>query len=242
MSSSTKKPGKRKRADTKVLDDFHDSDYPTSDEPADDRGGGGKTHPLLFEISKIYRGKNPKNGKDVKRVRCLGSKGCKTTWVLPRAKARILKHAHKCGYIPVELRRRVSKMMAEEAVGEKANVKGNDESGASGSEVEIVAPPKRIKMGSAAGNSGSKSGPLGAFVRAGRKELQDKADHALIVFIACCGIPPNVADSREFKTFVSVLNTDYSPPSETTLRDKLIPNEAANIHEAILRYLPSPDC
>jgi hypothetical protein len=36
---------------------------------------------------------------------------------------------------------------------------------------------------------------------------------------------------------VSSLNTDYLPPSETTLSDRLIPDEAANIERATINYL-----
>jgi hypothetical protein len=139
--------------------------------------------------------------------------------------------------------------MADKVVGGMVAVKGGGgnrseaEAGSEDSdvvEVKDAAPPmKRIRATQAdAAASGSKlKGGMEGFVRAGRKALQDRADHALLVFVTCCGIPPKVADAREFKAFVSALCTDYVPPSETTLRDKLIPDEAANIHRTVINYL-----
>jgi hypothetical protein len=171
------------------------------------------------------------------------------TWKYPRAKGRIFKHAKNCGYLQMEPRRGIMKEMAGQAVGGTAMVKGGGGNGAepdAGSEdsdigdIKDAAPPaKRLKaLTTDAAASGSKSkGGMEGFVRAGRMALQKKADHALLVFVTCCGIPPKVVDSREFKSFVSTLSTDYAPPSETTLRDTLIPVEAANIHLAVLEYL-----
>jgi hypothetical protein len=128
--------------------------------------------------------------------------------------------------------------MADKAVGGPAVVKvtGGDQSG----EIDDAAPSptlpaKRIKTSVSA--SSSKSSALDGYVREGRKALQDRGDHALLVFVTCCGIPPKVVDAQEFKSFVSTLNTNYLPPSESTLRDTLIPEEAAKIHRAVINYL-----
>jgi hypothetical protein len=135
------------------------------------------------------------------------------------------------------------KEMADKAVGRTAvvNVDGGNEGGADAEDSDVAPPAKRIKATTTAVvTSGSKmnvNGGLEGFVKEGRKVFQDKADHALLVFVTCCGIPPKVVDSREFKSFVSVLNTSYKPPSETTLRDNLIPDEAANINVAVIQYL-----
>lgn len=51
--------------DTKILSDFHDTDYPTTAESEDDGAGGGKINPLLLEVSEVYCGPEKKNGKRV---------------------------------------------------------------------------------------------------------------------------------------------------------------------------------
>jgi hypothetical protein len=78
--------GKRKKPDTKILDHFHDSDYPSTDESEDGRVGGAKKHPLLLKISRPYRitpeeKERGRYGSDVKkRFRCIASKSCGVTW------------------------------------------------------------------------------------------------------------------------------------------------------------------
>src|SRR5436190_4341618 len=119
---------KRKKVDTKILDDFHDPDCPTTEESEDERNGGAKIHPLLLEISKAYRempedAANRKDKKLKKRVRCAGSKGCKTTWKWPRSRARIFKHAQSCLYLGTDLKAQVIQENAKNATGPKAVVR-----------------------------------------------------------------------------------------------------------------------
>lgn len=71
----------------------------------------------------------------------------------------------------------------------------------------------------------------------GRKVLKERADYAVMKYFVCCGIPPSIADTDEFKNLVSVLNSTYSPPSATTLEDKLIANEGAKISLAVVSHL-----
>jgi hypothetical protein len=70
VDSTTQEPrrnkGKRKKVDTKILSDFHHSDYPTTEESEDDRPGGSRAHPLLLEVTRLYR--RQENGKSIKRV------------------------------------------------------------------------------------------------------------------------------------------------------------------------------
>jgi hypothetical protein len=238
---------RRKKIDTKILTDFHNSDYPTTGESEDDRKSGAKKHPLLLEISKPYREK-PKPGyssadaEGIKRVRCAGSKGCGTTWKWPRARQRIFKHAQDCAHLGEELRNEVITENAKRAVGPHPRIGGNSDARTEvGSEDEAhgdLRVVKRVRTESDMASSSTRGGrTLQDFVRAGRKELKDKGDHTLLVFLICCGIPPSVVDSREFKQFVSVLNSNYIPPCETTISDKLVPTEAARIHCAVINYL-----
>lgn len=188
-------------------------------------------HELLLEISRPYM-KETDSGKPKKRVRCLGSKGCHTTWKWPRARQRIFKHAKDCKYLPNSLHRRVCNEMAKNAAGPEAQIIGTDsESGAEGHGTKRARTEPAI---AATSKSGTTFKP---FFREGKKALQNNADHALLLLITCCGVPPNVVSSKEFRNFVSVLNPDYHSPSESTLSDRLIPDEAANIDRATISYL-----
>ena len=240
-----KAKGKQKKPDTKILGEFHDSDYPSTDESEDCRVGGAKKHPLLLKISRPYRVTSEERergryGSDVtKRFRCIASKACKVTWKRPRDRQRIFKHAKSCDYLPAGMRREVIELMAEKAVGPKASIdSANLKDDVDTEEEAGKKAPKRAKKT----HSDVTSQPRGRrtldeFVREGRKNLQNAGDHALILFITCNGLPPSVVNSREFKNFVSTLNLDYKPPSETTLSERLIPDEAANIHQATIQYL-----
>ncbi|KAI6161593.1 hypothetical protein EDD17DRAFT_1509102 [Pisolithus thermaeus] len=66
----------------------------------------------------------------------------------------------------------------------------------------------------------------------GKKKQKEKTDYHLMKCIVCCGIPPKVVDSAEWKSMMAALNPYYQPPSSTTLMEKLIINEAAKITAA----------
>jgi hypothetical protein len=78
---------------------------------------------------------------------------------------------------------------------------------------------------------------FGKFRAEGKEALQEKGNNALLKFIICCGIPPNVLTTRQFKNFVAVLNGHSSPPSRTTFEDKLATTYAAPMRIAQLEYL-----
>jgi hypothetical protein len=127
-TTERKRKSTHKKTDTKTLPDYDDPDYPSTDESDDNRQGGIRMHGLLLEISKPYRTVD-KDGNPKKRVRCLASKGCRTTWKWPRARQRIFKHAKDCAYLPVELHRRVCEEMANNAVGPIARFAGDNQDG-----------------------------------------------------------------------------------------------------------------
>ena len=85
------------------------------------------------------------------------------------------------------------------------------------------------------------SGTLNGFVADGRKQvlskLKEEDDNALLLFIVCNTLPPNIIDSREFKHITKVLNSDYVPASATTFADKLVLNKSAKVNTAVIAYL-----
>jgi hypothetical protein len=101
-----------KKLDTKVLEGTSDPLYSTDEESDDGRKGGRKMHPLLPKISKPC---HQVGTTGPKIARCIGSKGCRTTWGWPRDKTHILKHAAGCGYLA-----KISPTLAEDVIEEQA--------------------------------------------------------------------------------------------------------------------------
>lgn len=249
LKTSKKKKAKPKpkgkdsqKRETKDLEsDYEDEAYSVADEDADDRKGGVKTLPLLLEVSKPCYKSSPAEDdldKDKKYARCLASKGCRTKWAWPRPRQRILAHASGCRYLPSRLQDAAAAYLAAGAKGPPAIIPQTRSREVSTSDEEQEANPKRTKTVS----SGiSISGTLDGFVADGRKQalskLKEEADNALLLFIVCNTLPPNVIDSREFKYLTKVLNSDYVPASATTFADKLVPNESAKVNTAVIAYL-----
>jgi hypothetical protein len=135
----------------------------------------------------------------------------------------------------------VIELMAEKAVGPKASIGNatNKEDDCDTEEEAGKKAPKRVKKThwDVTTSQQRGNGSFKEFFREGRRNLQDAGDHALVLFVACNGLPPSVVSSKEFKNFVSTLNLDYVPASETTLSEHLIPDMAANIHQETIKYL-----
>ncbi|KAJ7701700.1 hypothetical protein B0H16DRAFT_1705302 [Mycena metata] len=99
LTGAVAKQGKKKgpegkKPDTKNLVDSSDPALGEASEDEDERTGGRKMYSLLSQVSKPWRDASGK-----KKVHCLGSAGCKTTWNWPCAKARIFKHVMTCAYV-----------------------------------------------------------------------------------------------------------------------------------------------
>ncbi|KAG9311131.1 hypothetical protein JVU11DRAFT_9045 [Chiua virens] len=198
------------KLDSKKMSSSHDPDYVDIPEPEDNRKGGAKTLPLLREIA-IYC--HPKDN--------------------PGTKRRILDHGSKCTYLDHKLRDAAIEVMADKAPGPKAIIPG--------AEVSSTLLSPAIAMASASSStvigSVATEKMMMKFVSEGKKASKERGDYALMKFFVCCGIPPSIADTVEFKDMVSTLSSTYSPPSATTLEDKLIANEGAKITLAVATYL-----
>jgi hypothetical protein len=207
----------------------HDSDYEDVPESEDHRKSGAKLLPLLLQVSKHCR---LKINLSVDRARCIGSKGCHTSWKWPQYRQRILEHASKCGYIDAQLREAAENELNKKAIGPPAIVPDTQT-------MTLVTTSSRPIPASVIQPVGLASGKsvLKGFQTEGRKVLQDNGDYAVMKFYVCCGITPSIVDADEFKDLVSMLNPAYRPPSSTTLEDKLIVNEAAKISHATRTHL-----
>ncbi|KAF9230189.1 hypothetical protein BU15DRAFT_33786, partial [Melanogaster broomeanus] len=231
------------KLDSKILGNSHDPDYEDMVETIDSRKSGAKTLPLLLRVSKHCRAKiNP----SVDRARCIGSKGCHTSWSWPHYCQCILEHASKCGYIDGGLRQDAEDELNKKAIGPPAIVPGS-QSRARMVEEEMDVTETITQTTPATSSAitplvtilapGPSQTKLKGFQTEGRKVLQDRGDYAVMKFFVCCGIPPSNVDADEFKDMVSALNPTYHPPCSTTLEDKLIVNKAAKIGHAVRIHL-----
>lgn len=223
---------KGKKAQSHILLSFEDTRYPSEIESGDERSGGVRLLPLLLKMSKPYR---TSEGK--KRVRCIASSHCNTTWAWPRSRQRLLDHAaHDCKAIPQEWRTEAIEHLAAKG---RSPVKmprsGGDDLG---SDVEEVPPPQKKSKKDAGDSSGPMQTTLGSvFAKKGAQTFKKDAHRKLMLFVTCAGIPPRVIDSAEFKAFCGTLNAKYTPPCSTTISQTLIPDEAAAIYINIIAFL-----
>lgn len=236
-----------------MLANHEDPRYVDLSDPKDTRKGGAKTHPLLLEGSMrcymLQKGqqrppsptatiKPPTGAKQI--FRCIASKGCNTTWAMPRNKERILDHLSKCSWLDSDLRKRAFSELGKNAIGPPAHISlEDDESHATTADDG----GKRLKSGSRVlplqKSSGSKGGklPVKAYIGEGRKILKENGEYAIMKYLVCCGVPPTVVDSEEWKELMAILNPAFISPSSSTITSHLIVDEAAKITIAIEQYL-----
>jgi hypothetical protein len=227
---------------TSVLDMFIDAD------PKEAKGpGGAKTDPLLDLVSSMaYLKSDP----DKLIVRCAGAAyGCTHTWVAPRWKTRVYKHASGCSKlddIDPTLRDRVRTAMAKESLGDRvaSNPLLDSEDGQPAA--------KRIKETSSSLSMASATPPMASSMptqsvqqtsifpiqrKARIAALKDQLDLDVLKLICVGGIPPSKVDSKEWKTMWKHGNPDYEPASAAVLTESQIPNEAARIETLQLEHL-----
>jgi hypothetical protein len=254
VSSASERPT-IKKPDTKVLADTADDAYETDEESDDGRRGGRKLFPLLLRITKPC---HDVRDRSKKLVRCVASKGCRSTWGWPRDKTRILKHAAECGYLAQmeggALVRAAIEELGRKQPGlvdqlcKKMGVAGHKRPNEDFSGTARDAPPlKRSKTepiipkttetdkDAPSIHPGNQS--ILKYRTEGKKVLEEKANKALIEFIICCGVPPRILSAKEFKHFVNVLNGNYILPSRTQFEDSLVPSYAAAVKIVQMEYL-----
>lgn len=73
--------------------------------------------------------------------------------------------------------------------------------------------------------------------KARREKVKLELDHLITNFFVACGVPPNCADSDEWKALWKAAVPNFDPPDATTLRDALIPREAAYVKVQSLKHL-----
>ena len=200
-----------------------------------------------------------KTGK--KRVHCITSARCGRTWNWPCNRLHILSHAKDCPSVPVELRNQAWDVLAKLATKPAPGEEGGPQRSATAARRSIakrsrggedgqtsddsddnpsdrVPAKKKKQTGSEVDES---RGTLDVFVASGRKEalqtLKHEADYCLLLYVVCKFIPPRTVDTPEFKAFAKRLNPAYNTPCSTTIRDKLIPAEAARLDVAVIEYL-----
>ncbi|KAI0715740.1 hypothetical protein C8Q72DRAFT_799056 [Fomitopsis betulina] len=204
-----------------------------------------------------------KTGK--KRVHCIASARCGQTWTWPRNRQHILSHAKDCSSVPAELHNQawdaLAKLATKPAPGEEGGPQrsataarrsiakrsrgGEDGETSDDSDdnpsVKTDKVPVKKKKKQTGSEVDESRGTLDIFVASGGKEavqtLKREADYRLLLYVVCNFIPPRTIDTPEFRAFAKRLNPAYDPPCSTTIRDKLIPAEAARLDVAVIEYL-----
>ncbi|KAF6756529.1 ribonuclease H-like domain-containing protein [Ephemerocybe angulata] len=241
-----------KRRDTKTLEDWDDPKYEDVPEPVDTRNGGAKTTPILFQVSRRCQQKMPDGSlAEATRWRCIASAACNITWGgKSRDKGRILLHAGKCTYNGV-WKDKVEKYAVKEdpvlAKGLKLDLKkrgkrdreDDTEDEDEDSDDATPAAKRHQSLPTVDADSGALTQPKLATVSLaeGKKILQGKVNRALVPFIVACGLPSSLVGNRLFIEFIATLNKQYQAPSRSTLEEKLIPNYAKNVRQAVLEFL-----
>lgn len=75
-------------------------------------------------------------------------------------------------------------------------------------------------------------------VATGKIKYEDEVNLRVVELIAVNAIPANVVDSPQWKKFVEVMSkSKYNSPSSSTLRDRLIPGQAALVRKYQIQFL-----
>ncbi|KAG1846510.1 hypothetical protein C8R48DRAFT_677837 [Suillus tomentosus] len=233
-NNQPEKRNKVQKLNTHILSTFDNDWYLTADEGKDAWKGGAKMHPLLRKIVKpCHLASNP---TATKIVWCIASCGCNVTWAWPRARQCIMKHAaHECPSMAKEWQKEAREYMVSQATGGKAKV---TEAALDSDSNENVLPLEKARMEFQAASSLKPVVPFNkAYITEGTKQLKMNGDHALILFITCTGVPPDIIDSKEFRALCTTLNANYKTPCVSTLSERLIPNECARITITMVNYL-----
>ena len=250
-----------KKPDTKVLASTDDENYVDIPEVKDSRHGGKKMSPVLVKAMRVCHRKDETDGKKI--VRCIGSAGCHTTWCYPRDQARVLKHVMGCGYVAML---KGGSQLVQEAIEAQATKdpallsKLTKRIGMKRklveSEEDTELPSKRNKADlSRAFDTSTETSTQGSpgasiiseanvsgdqmeiFKTEGRRMLEKDASNALVEFIVCCGLAPNILTAPAFKRFIGSLKTRYIIPSRSRFEDSLVPTYAAVVRTSILAHL-----
>ena len=227
---------------TSVLDVFIDAD------PKEAKGpGGAKTDPLLELVSTMaYMKSDP--GKLI--VRCAGAAyGCTHTWVAPRWKTRVYKHAAGCNRldrIDPTLRDKVRTAMAKESLGDRVEsnpLSASEDRQPTAKRVKRMASSLSLESAtpftelSTPAPSVQQTSIFPVQRKARIAALKDQLDLDVLKLVCVGGLPPSKVDSKEWKTMWKHGNPDYEPASAAVLTESQIPNEAARIETLQLEHL-----
>lgn len=263
QSTQPTRQNKVKKPDTKSVKGTDDPLYSDDKEDPDSRNSGTKLCPTLPKVTRPCFAKDDVD-RTKKMVRCLYSAHCKQVWkTWPRDKTRVLRHASKCGF----LAHHEDKGLAQEVLRELAVVDpkfaaqlklnfpppgGSKRSRSVDKEeshtVSAVTPLKRSRteptIGSkhgggvqAADKRLKPTNPTMIYKAEGQKQLENHVNHTLVKLFVCCGIPPNVLSSTEFKEFCGAMNARYAVPSRSRLEESLIPLFAVQVRLSVMERL-----
>ncbi|TDL27053.1 hypothetical protein BD410DRAFT_482841 [Rickenella mellea] len=200
------------------MDDYVDAER---DEP---RGPGGVIPcPILDDVS-IFTAL--KDDPEKRFWRCVGAvNGCTTTWVIPRVKGRVLKHAATCRYISADLQQKVNEELGDDAPGARVARNALNQS------VSQSAVP------AAHGTIQSAGGSQPSVYEMSKLAWYEMLDYEILKFMCCSGMPPHVLNLKEWKSMWACAVPKYKPVSGSNMEDTQVPREAARIRVLALQYL-----
>lgn len=199
--------------------------------------GGAPPDPLARKLTIPCHPVNTILSDKNHHYRCIASSVC--GWAPKcnsRSLSRIYTHCNRCDALKKwkpELHAEAERALASLAPGAGgSSQKGNTATTTGKSASQPLVP---------ANSSGppSRDDTFASFLTQGKLELKDRINLAIVRLICAAGIPPRIADYPEWKTLFSTINpkSSYTPPSATTLRDRLIPGEAARVKLAMRDFL-----
>ena len=179
---------------------------------------------------------NQQEGSNLILIRCIGSQGCHQTWRGTRNCQHVLGHLAKCTYIDTKLWQDCIEELGSKAI--RPTTKTDKVFNVTPMDVDEPSTASVTTKKRKGNENSSGDGKLTTIaVNGGRKKQKEKSDYHLMKCIVCCGIPPKVVDSAEWKDMMAALNPFYHSPSSTTLTEKLVVNEAAKVATAIDQFL-----
>ncbi len=187
---------------------------------------GCPTNGLMDEVTLVIGVTQTKSGKSATVYQCSGI-GCVFQWQ-GRTENHVLPHAVRCLYLSSEIRIKIARSLSQKSPEARVLASAHAEETATserGTSQGLLTSPM------------SQSTARAYFKGAGKAQLKDKADAAMVKMFCVNGLPPNFADSPEYKEYSNILNPTYNPPGRTTLTEKFIPATQALIQQQQIDYL-----
>jgi hypothetical protein len=200
------------------------TDTPNTDDDDDTQRPFKKGRPSLDFLDQLTVETKPT--QQPREYRCVGT-GCQQRWK-PRTQSRVLSHARRCLFLTAKQRQFAAKHSAAAAPGTLVAEAAPLQQSTS---VSSVSSTSSLSTASLAAAESPRQTSDKFFGVGGRKRIHNQLDLAVVRLFCTSRLPPNLADTREWKNLLKITCPSYSPASRTKLNDVHIQSEAARIQE-----------